>query len=32
MIQQVLENMPPAETFGHYGKYGNCPQMTQKDL
>ena len=32
IILQVLENMPPAETFGHYGKYANCPQMAQKDL
>ena len=32
MIWQVLENMPPAETFGCYGKYANCPQMAQKDL
>ena len=29
-ICQVLQNIPPVETVGHYGKYANCPQMTQK--
>ena len=30
MICQVLQNIPPIETFGHYGKYANCPKMAQK--
>ena len=30
MIRHVLQNIPPVETFSHYGKYANCPQMTQK--
>ena len=31
MIRQVLNNQPPMETFGRYGKYANCPQMALKD-
>ena len=31
MIRQVLNNLPPMETFGRYGKYANCPQMALKD-
>ena len=30
MICQVLQNIPPIETFGHYGKYANCSKMAQK--
>ena len=25
MIRQVLDNLPPMETFSRYGKYANCP-------
>ena len=31
MIRQVLDNIPPVETFGRFGKYANCPQMALKD-
>ena len=31
MNRQVLHNLSPAETFGRYGKYANCPQMALKD-
>ena len=31
MIRQVLDNIPPVETFGWFGKYANCPQMALKD-
>ena len=31
MIRQVLDNIPPVETFGQFGKYANCPQMALKD-
>ena len=31
MIRQVLNNLPPMETFGRYGKYVNCPQIALKD-
>ena len=31
MIKQVLDNLPPMETFGRYGKYTNCPQIALKD-
>ena len=30
MIRQVLNNLPPMETFCRYGKYTNCPQMALK--
>ena len=30
MICQVLDHVPPAEAFGCYGKYANCPQMALK--
>ena len=30
MICQVLDHVPPTETFGPYGKYANCPQMASK--
>ena len=32
MIHQVLQNIPPIETFGHYGKYANCPKMEQNPM
>ena len=31
MIYQVLDNMPPTETFGRNGKYTNFPQMALKN-
>jgi len=31
MIRQVLNNFPPAESFGRAGKYANCPQTALKD-
>ena len=30
-IRQVLNKLPPMETFGRYGKYANCPQMALND-
>ena len=30
MIHQVLDHMLPAECFGHYGKFANCPQLALK--
>ena len=31
MIRQVLDHLPPAESFGHYGKFANCPKMALRD-
>ena len=31
MVRQGLHNLPPGKTFGRYGKYINCPQMTLTD-
>ena len=31
MIRQVLDHLPPAESFGRYGKFANCPKMALRD-
>ena len=32
MVRQVLNNLPPVETFGRMGKYPNCPQLAAKNM
>ena len=31
MIRQVLQNLPPEDTFGRRGKFANCPQMANAE-
>ena len=31
MIRQVLDHLPPVESFGRYGKFANCPKMALRD-